>query len=682
MWGLFLLSYPFLFSAALAGAIPTTTVTLWGVEKPLETAVPRFTASPSYSATPFGVGPNGETTYLVAAAATEVVLVESKTTKTIPVTTTATYIIVEDSNGLTEIDRSDIGHQPASAIASCKFDGTTGANCVAVGLVATSTAGVTTYTSVPTPLYTIVEYSGASALRLYAHRGFHSSWTNYAKKLEKFKLADIGEGITECEIIKWTVKPSATITAFDPLCEVQSDKASVEITSPFDGVLKEILVKEGDVAKVGEGLCLIEVEEDAIVDTDEAGDKPVESSATSTHAPATSEQTPPSPPESESRPQKRLHPLDPNYVPTPSSKPLSAPTNEFRTRHCTGRSQDILAMPSVRHYARSKGVDLALLAPGSGRDGRIERADVDAYLARSGPYAASETSVTPTISQQDVVVELNRTRHNMWKAMEKSLEIPHFGYSTTLDVTNLQNVLSSLNSRIPSRYLPPSARKSEYIAVNPSALYPAPNQDAVPDSHQFTKLTFLPLLLKSLSLAMMEWPLFRSSITPDIQEKAKPTVTIRPVADIALALSTPTGLYTPTLTGINANSVYDIQSKLKNLQQLGRQIPCGLTPKEMPRRGGTITVSNVGSIGKGVFASPVLVPGGGVAICAIGRAEWVMDVSKEHWDEDSGIGQRRLKLPISWSADHRVVEGAELAAFVECWRAYVENPSRIIGVMV
>ncbi|KXN82177.1 Lipoamide acyltransferase [Leucoagaricus sp. SymC.cos] len=235
----------------------------------------------------------------------------------------------------------------------------------------------------------------------------------------------------------------------------------------------------------------------------------------------------------------------------------------------------------------------------------------------------------------------------MWKAMQKSLEIPHFGYLTTLDVTDLQQVLSSLNSRIPSHYLPLSAQKTECIAVDPSALYPALNQDPVPESHQFTKLTFLPLLLKSLSLAMMEWLLLRSSITANIQEEAKPTMTIHPGADIALALSMPTGLYTPTLAGINTNSVYDIQSKLKHLQHLGQQTPCGLTPKDMPKRGGTITVSNVGSIGKGVFASPVLVPGGGVAIVAIGRAEWVMDVNEENWDDVSQTGKQRLKLPIS-----------------------------------
>jgi 2-oxoisovalerate dehydrogenase E2 component (dihydrolipoyl transacylase) len=103
-------------------------------------------------------------------------------------------------------------------------------------------------------------------------------------------------------------------------------------------------------------------------------------------------------------------------------------------------------------------------------------------------------------------------------------------------------------------------------------MHPAPNQDAVPEPQQFNKLTFLPILLKSLSLAMMEWPLFRGSVTSELPENTKPALTIRAGADIALALSTPTGLYTPTLTSVNGNSVYDIQARLKNLQHLGTSI--------------------------------------------------------------------------------------------------------------
>jgi len=176
---------------------------------------------------------------------------------------------------------------------------------------------------------------------------------------------------------------------------------------------------------------------------------------------------------------------------------------------------------------------------------------------------------------------------------------------------------------------------------------------------------------------MLEWPLFRSSITfaPSPSSADKPIVTVRPHADISIALSTPTGLYTPTLPSVDTMNPYQIMGRLRRLQNLGRQVPCALGPSDMPERGGTLTVSNVGAIGQGEFASPVLVPGGGVAIVAIGKARWVDVVPQD------GVGpaQRRLQVGISWSADHRVVEGAELAAFVECWRSWVEKPERLVG---
>ncbi|TFK28461.1 CoA-dependent acyltransferase [Coprinopsis marcescibilis] len=172
---------------------------------------------------------------------------------------------------------------------------------------------------------------------------------------------------------------------------------------------------------------------------------------------------------------------------------------------------------------------------------------------------------------------------------------------------------------------------------------------------------------------MLEWPPLRSSIAPTTDPSSKPTLTVRPSGDIAIALSMPTGPYSLTLLSANNHTIYGLASQLKHLTYLGRQTPCALSPKEMPKRGGTITVSNVGAVGQGEWASPVLVPGGGVAIVALGRAKWVWDV-----DRGNGEGERRLKLNVSWSADHRVVEGAELAAFVESWRSYVENPARLI----
>ena len=239
-------------------------------------------------------------------------------------------------------------------------------------------------------------------------------------------------------------------------------------------------------------------------------------------------------------------------------------------------------------------------------------------------------------------------------------------------------MLPRLNSYIPTHYLqdPPSTKP---LAVNPSALYPVPPPPDVPPTGKYSRLTYLPFILKTLSRAMQEWPLFRSSITPSSistspdssSSPSKPTLTIRPHSDISIALSTPTGLYTPTIQRADTQSIYSLASRLSHFSSLGRRTPCGLTPSDLPRSGGTLTVSNVGSIGSGEFAHPVLVPGGGVAIVAIGRAKWVLD-------EERG-GERRFKVGVSWSADHRIIEGAELAAFVECWRGYIENPVKLIA---
>lgn len=235
-------------------------------------------------------------------------------------------------------------------------------------------------------------------------------------------------------------------------------------------------------------------------------------------------------------------------------------------------------------------------------------------------------------------------------------------------------MLPLLNSHIPECYRPTDAATDSPAVVSAASFLPPPASPTLPESARYIRLTYLPFLLKTLAKAMHEWPLFRSSLTThNIPASEKPTLTVRPQADISIGLSTPTGLYTPTLQAVDKATIYDIAARLKHLAHLGRQVPCGLTPAEMPKRGGTITVSNVGGVGAVDSASPVLVPGGGVAIVAVGRAKWIWDVNHVEG------GARRLKLGVSWSADHRVVEGAELVAFVEAWRGWVESPGRLIG---
>lgn len=506
--------------------------------------------------------------------------------------------------------------------------------------------------------------------RLFARRSlgkayFHPSHSAHKKVSKTFKLADIGEGITECEVLKWNVKTPAKVDHFDLLCEVQSDKASVEITSPFYGTVTELLVKEGEIAKVGQGLCNIEVEEEDTATEQAAEPSPKEPAPVLQSHPLAEK---PKEPESQSpspKAARRPHPLDPNQPPKPTTF-QSTPSAEFDPEI----EAKTLATPAVRHFAREKGVPrLSQLFPGSGKRGRIEKSDVEAWLSKS---KASEVPSKPQAAENEMTVELGRTRWAMWKAMEQSLKIPHFGYSTTLDLTNLHNLLPILNANIPIEYNPP--KPSKYLpAVSPHSILPAATQQANTTSSEsdptmhYEKLTYLPLLLKALARAMQEWPLFRSSIALPSESDAgsKPNLVIRPHADIAIALSTPTGLYTPTIQRADTLTAFELMGTLRRFSALGRTIPNGLTPKEMPKKGATITVSNVGAIGKGEFASPLLVPGGGVAIVAIGRAKWIRRA------ED---GEKRLEVGVSWSADHRVVEGAEMAAFTETWRKWVEEP--------
>jgi 2-oxoisovalerate dehydrogenase E2 component (dihydrolipoyl transacylase) len=258
--------------------------------------------------------------------------------------------------------------------------------------------------------------------------------------------------LTRPLLVYRSVSPRSSVSTFEPLCEVQSDKASVEITSPYDGTVAEILVQEGQVAKVGEDLCVIEVDEEA---SDPSDAPTLEHRDTSiiNSPPPSQEQNRDTPNAHESRPQppsdmhpvavaRRLHPLDPNapLAPRPESESRRASSTwqsgasssgdpatatAAKTRRL-GAAVDVLALPAVRHFARESGVDVALLAPGSGKNGRVERVDVERYLAggKSGsvgeqPAAAVSPSPSP-LAEEDVVVELGRTRYGMWKAMEKA----------------------------------------------------------------------------------------------------------------------------------------------------------------------------------------------------------------------------------------------------------------------
>ncbi|EGF81106.1 hypothetical protein BATDEDRAFT_34723 [Batrachochytrium dendrobatidis JAM81] len=274
-----------------------------------------------------------------------------------------------------------------------------------------STSVRTLSTHVTTQPISMVK-SCAKTMKWSAHcschvRSFHASSVT-AGKVVPFLLADIGEGITECDLIQWFVKPGDKVEQFTRICEVQSDKAAVDISSRFDGVIKTLHYKVGDIALVGKPLVDIEL--------NESDENNVESS-----------------PEPIAR-------VEPSTVHVPST--AAPPTH----------SDDVVtyATPAVRRVAKEHNVDLKLVA-GSGPAGRILKGDVLAYIAgeQTGEQAVSETaSQTVAAPTKTEIVALTPIQKAMFKTMTKSLQIPHFGFSDEIELNAISAFRASLNDHV------------------------------------------------------------------------------------------------------------------------------------------------------------------------------------------------------------------------------------------
>eukprot|EP01116_Phalansterium_solitarium_P008918 TRINITY_DN2288_c0_g1_i1.p1 TRINITY_DN2288_c0_g1~~TRINITY_DN2288_c0_g1_i1.p1 ORF type:complete len:508 (-),score=64.27 TRINITY_DN2288_c0_g1_i1:276-1799(-) len=426
-----------------------------------------------------------------------------------------------------------------------------------------------------------------------------------------FNLADIGEGIAECEIIKWHVKQGDTIKQFDLLCEVQSDKASVEITSRYDGIVARLHHNQGDMAKVGFPL----------VDIDTGGSgSPASQPAAS--APPAGSSAPPS-------------------VPVPSAT-------------MTGSDGRPLATPAVRRLAREHKISLADVAA-TGRDGRILKEDVLQFISTGGaptratalnqpPASASPAVAAPAprpaaVSSpasaaavravlEDRVVPVTGYGKAMIKSMTAAAAVPHFGYSDEIAMDRMRQLRADCKAIADARGV---------------------------------KLTFMPFFLKAASMALRQYPILNSSF-----DAGRLAIVYKASHNIGVAIDSPNGLIVPNIKNCQDKSVFEIAQELHRLQkaaQAGAMSPADLS-------GGTFTLSNIGSIG-GTYASPVLVLPE-VAIGAIGKIQKL-----PRFDSEGRVVPVHI-MQISWSADHRVIDGATMANFSNLWKQYLENPNTII----
>ncbi|EMD01061.1 hypothetical protein BAUCODRAFT_194318 [Baudoinia panamericana UAMH 10762] len=413
-----------------------------------------------------------------------------------------------------------------------------------------------------------------SPFHLIHVRGLHI--TNRLAAVKPFLLADIGEGITECQLIQWFVQPGARVEQFDKLCEVQSDKASVEITSPFDGVIKKLHYEPDDMAITGK----------ALVDIDIEGEISAEDEAES--------------------PKKRR----------------------------SGRDMGTLATPAVRHLTKELKVDIADVQ-GTGKDGRVMKEDVHRHVSqnRSEQQPQQHTSQpAPTATtKHDRTVPLTPVQTTMFRTMTRSLSIPHFLYTTTANITSLTTLRKRLNSG-----QPPEA-----------------------------KLTHLPFIVKAVSLAFQHHPLLNTHLDT-ASDANKSTLTHKAAHNFGIAIDTPSGLLVPVLRDVQLLSIREISHALSDISSRARANK--LSPADF--KDASFTISNIGNIGGGVVAPVISAPQ--VGILGVGRSKVV-----PAFDEDGGLVKKE-ELVLSWSADHRVVDGAECARCAERVVGFLED----VGGMV
>lgn len=435
----------------------------------------------------------------------------------------------------------------------------------------------------------------------------------------EFKLPDIGEGIHEGEIVKWFVKVGDTIKEDDILVEVQNDKAVVEIPSSVDGTVKEVRVDEGVTTTVGEVILVIDDGSEDAPSEEAPKEEPKEDKSKSGE-----EQNAENPAdETEKQPDEQ-----------PSEQPAAEDTEDDDSR--------VIAMPSVRKFAREKDVNIRKVS-GSGKNGRVLKEDIESYLsggqeteeASSEPAdekeeskSASKAPVSQNTTELEERVPMKGIRKAIAKAMVNSKHTaPHVTHMDEIDVTNL----------VANR------KKFKPIAADKG-----------------TKLTYLPYVVKALTSALRAYPSLNASIDDENQE-----IVYKNYYNIGIAADTEQGLVVPVVKDADRKSIFMLADEINELAVKARDGK--LSSDEM--RGGTSTISNVGSA-QGLWFTPVI-NHPEVAILGIGRIEEKAVV------RDGEIVAAPM-LALSLSYDHRLVDGVTAQSALNHVKRLLNDPELII----
>lgn len=433
----------------------------------------------------------------------------------------------------------------------------------------------------------------------------------------EFILPDIGEGVVEAEVIRWLVAEGEEIAEDQPMIEVMTDKATVQIPSPKKGRVAKRMVEEGQIALVGKVLVVFELVGGTTKSAPPASAKAGNGHAHGAHAPG------PKPSNlGATAPSASVAPRVPQVTEAPSAAALTPGD---------GRA---LAAPATRRLARELGVDIQTV-PGTGRGGRVTNEDVRAQ--QSGAPASAQALVhvpavggtlAPLFISQDAALEeripLRGLRRKIAQKMSESKNTAaHFTYVDEVDMTELV----ALRAR---------ARKAA--------------------EDRGVKLTFLPFVAKAVIAALKRFPMLNATL-----DDARGEIVQKRYFHIGVAAATDDGLLVPVVRDADKKSLFDIAREIEALGEKARTGKLG--PGEAS--GSTFTLTSLGKLG-GLFATPII---NHPEVAILG----IHEIKKKPVVVDGQIVIRDIML-LSVSFDHRVIDGHVGAAFAQQVRAYLQDP--------
>ncbi len=432
----------------------------------------------------------------------------------------------------------------------------------------------------------------------------------------EFKLPELGENVEGGDIVGVLVSVGDTVDVDQPVLELETDKATIEVPSTVSGVIKELMVEEGGRAEVGQVIFTVDADGAA----PEKEPEP-EAEAQPEEEPEPEVEEKPEP-EAEEEPEKPRQ--EPAKKPEPESKPAPAKKPD------SGKPAP--AAPSVRRLARELGIDIHAV-PGSGPGGRISQDDVKAYVKKLNTERPTATAAAPAAQAAPLPdftkygeVEreaMSNVRRATARQMGQAWTIPHVTNFDKADVTELE--------KLRKRY----AKQAEAAGG---------------------KLTVTAIILKIAAIALKKFPQFNASI-----DLANEEIIYKKYTHIGVAVDTERGLLVPVIRDVDQKGIIELAVELNEIAEKARARKIGLEDLE----GGSFTITNLGGIGGTNFTPIINTPNVAILGIARGRMEPVYI---------DGEFVPRMMLPLAISYDHRLIDGADAARFLRWLVEALENP--------